>query len=75
MLLIGYLGPSGTFSEQAALSYFNNLNEYELIPFPTIQDLLQAIDRGEILKGVVPIENSIEGLSILPLICLPLKSI
>ncbi|NLK96746.1 prephenate dehydratase [Defluviitalea saccharophila] len=61
MLLIGYLGPSGTFSEQAALSYFNNLNEYELIPFPTIQDLLQAIDRGEILKGVVPIENSIEG--------------
>ncbi|NLM14176.1 MAG: prephenate dehydratase [Epulopiscium sp.] len=61
MLLAGYLGPSGTFSEQAALSYFSHFNEYELVPFPTIQDLLLAIDRGKVLKGVVPIENSIEG--------------
>lgn len=61
MLLAGYLGPSGTFSEQAAYAYFNNINEYQLIPFPTIQDLLQAVDKGEVSKGVVPIENSIEG--------------
>lgn len=61
MIAVGYLGPSGTFSEQAALSYFNSSKEYEFISFPTIQHLLQAVEKGEVIKGVVPIENSIEG--------------
>jgi len=62
MISIGYLGPNGTFSEQAAFSYFNKDKEkYYFIPFSTIQDLIQAVDKGEISNGVVPIENSIEG--------------
>ncbi|WP_058486058.1 prephenate dehydratase [Defluviitalea phaphyphila] len=59
--MVGYLGPKGTFSEQAALLYFNNLDKNEFVPFVTIQDVLQAVDKGKIEKGIVPIENSIEG--------------
>ncbi len=55
---IGYLGPKGTFSEQAAL-YCGNTSV--LTPYPTITDVLLAVEAGEVQKGVVPIENSIEG--------------
>jgi prephenate dehydratase len=55
---IGYMGPKGTFSEQAALYYGA---EAMLISYPTITDVLLAVEEGEVQKGVVPIENSIEG--------------
>lgn len=58
---IGYLGPNGTFSEQVAFSYFKDKDKYNFIPFSTIQDLIHAVNKGEVLNGVVPIENSIEG--------------
>ncbi|NLK21778.1 MAG: prephenate dehydratase [Epulopiscium sp.] len=61
MIYIGYLGPKGTFTEQVALSYFKDKKDYKFIPFPTIQDLLLAADKQDITRGVVPIENSIEG--------------
>ncbi|MGE4214724.1 MAG: prephenate dehydratase [Anaerotignaceae bacterium] len=58
---IGYLGPEGTFTHQAALKYTNSCKNFELIGFPVITDVLQAVENGEVDEGVVPFENSIEG--------------
>ncbi len=53
---IGFFGPSGTFTEEAA-----SLIGDDLIAFDSILDILEAVDKGEVNVGVVPIENSIEG--------------
>lgn len=58
---IGYLGPEGTFTHQAALKYTKDFKNFELIAFPIITDVLQAVETGEVDEGVVPFENSIEG--------------
>ncbi|MDA8265295.1 MAG: prephenate dehydratase [Actinomycetota bacterium] len=57
---IGFLGPRGTFTEEA-LSAEPALAEGEFVPFPTIGEVLAAVDAGEVSAGFVPIENSIEG--------------
>lgn len=61
MLKIGYLGPEGTFSEEASLRYKNKIGKGQYLPYPTIHDLLIAIDKKKLSEGVVPIENSVEG--------------
>jgi len=61
MLKVGFLGPEGTFSEEASLLYSKKLKGVELIPYSTHYDLLVAVDKGKIDEGVTPIENSIEG--------------
>lgn len=61
MKKISYLGPEGTFSQEALLKYSGNLTDLTLIPLPTIIDVIKSIDRGDAEEGVVPIENSIEG--------------
>ena len=58
---IGYLGPSGTFTEQALLSQ-TDLAAEERIAFRTVPDVLDAVQAGDVQVGVVPIENSIEGM-------------
>jgi Prephenate dehydratase len=58
---IGYLGPEGTFTHQAALKYTKRLENFELVAFPVITDVLQAVENGYVDQGVVPFENSIEG--------------
>ena len=60
---IGFLGPEGTFCEEASSLYCRKIEgkKPELIPFTTIHDLLYAVDRGKISEAIVPIENSIEG--------------
>ena len=59
---VGYLGPEGTFSEEASKAYGKRLEgKVEMIPYTTIHDLLYAADRGEVNEAVVPIENSIDG--------------
>ena len=58
---IAFLGPEGTFTEEALIKYVKDLKEYEKIPISTIQDVIKSVDRGEACQGVVPIENSIEG--------------
>ena len=57
---IGYFGPAGTFTEQALLTQ-SDLATGELVPYRTVPDVLDAVDRGEVSLGFVPIENSIEG--------------
>jgi prephenate dehydratase len=57
---IGFLGPPGTFTEEALLSE-PGLAYARLVPLPTIGEVLTAVDGGEVEAGFVPIENSIEG--------------
>ena len=59
---VGYLGPEGTFSEEASKLYAKKLKgRVEMIPYTTIHDLLFAADRRQVAEAMVPIENSIEG--------------
>ncbi len=57
---IGFLGPEGTFTEQALLGEADLAGE-ELVPMSTISEVLAATDDGTIDLGFVGIENSIEG--------------
>jgi len=57
---IGFLGPLGTFTEQALLSQ-EDLAGMELVPLTSIPDVLAATEAGLVDLGFVPIENAIEG--------------
>ncbi len=57
---VGFLGPEGTFSHQAVLSIFPQ--EKNIFPFLTIKDVFEAVNNGEIEVGVVPAENSNNGM-------------
>ncbi len=59
-LRVGYLGPPGTFTEQA-LRTQDDLCAGETIPYRSFSDVLAAADRGEVDLGFVAIENAIEG--------------
>ena len=54
---IGFLGPLGTYSEEAALLYDKTADRL----YPTITGVGEAVAAEEIDEGVVPIENSLEG--------------
>lgn len=58
---VGFFGPFGTFTQQALLSQ-PDLAEIEHVAYRTVPDVLDAVARGEVDLGVVPIENSIEGM-------------
>lgn len=55
---IAYLGPPGTFTEEATLKYDEKA---QLLPFLSISAVVAAVDTGIAEEGVVPIENSLEG--------------
>ncbi|MBI2916836.1 MAG: prephenate dehydratase [Chloroflexi bacterium] len=55
---VAYLGPPGTFSEEAALRYDSAA---ELVPFPNVSAVAAAVSTGMADEGVVAIENSVEG--------------
>ena len=57
---IGYLGPAGTFTEQALRSQ-PDLAELEVLPVRSIPEVLLATNDGRLDLGFVPIENAIEG--------------
>ena len=59
-LRIGFLGPAGTFTEQALLTQ-SDLASSTRVPFRTVPDVLDAVESNEVDLGFVPIENSIEG--------------
>jgi prephenate dehydratase len=60
MTRIGFLGPLGTFTEQALMSQ-PDLAQGEFVLFRTMPDVLDAVEGGEVDLGFVAIENSIEG--------------
>ncbi len=55
---LGYLGPSGSYTEQVALNYDRIA---ELLPFSSVRAVVEAVRFGEVDEGVIPIENSLEG--------------
>lgn len=60
MLRVGFLGPRGTFAEEA-LDTQNDLAAGEGVPIATVPQVITAVERHEVDVGLVPIENSIEG--------------
>ncbi len=58
MTRLAYLGPPGTFSEEAALRY---QADAQLLPLPTEAAVASAVESGMADEGVLPIENSLEG--------------
>ena len=56
---VGYLGPEGTFSQEAVLKITDNntINK----PYPNILSIFEALEDNKIDEAVVPIENSTEG--------------
>ena len=56
---IAYLGPEATFTHQAALQRFGTSLRY--LPFKTIADVFNEVAKRHADFGVVPIENSTEG--------------
>lgn len=57
---VGYLGPRGTFTEEASLRYFSG-SQVEWKLYSSILDVLDGVQAQEVVRGVVPIENTIEG--------------
>jgi prephenate dehydratase len=60
-LRIAYLGPAGTFTEDALGEALPRDREYEPLRTATIHDAILAVERGEAERALVPFENSIEG--------------
>lgn len=58
-LTVAYLGPPGTHTEEALLA--SAPGDVELQPRSTLYDTVMAVQEGTTDRGVVPIENSIEG--------------
>ena len=56
---VAFLGPIGTFSEQATLNYFGS--SIEALACPSIDEVCRATVAGSADFGVLPIENSTEG--------------
>lgn len=58
-LRIAFLGPFGTFTEQAVWQVAPS--GAELLPVTSVGQALEAVRKGQADRAVVPIENSIEG--------------
>ena len=59
-LSIAYLGPQATFTHQACRRAFGASSRY--VPKKSIREVFDAVEREECSKGVVPVENSTEGI-------------
>ncbi len=57
---VAYLGPVGTFTEQAALQFFGASIEH--VPCASIDEVFRATAAGSASYGVIPVENSTEGM-------------
>ncbi len=58
-LRMAYLGPVGTYSEEAAMNYCGQTSEF--IPCTTIDDIVRTTESGVTDLALVPVENSTEG--------------
>lgn len=57
---VAFLGPRGTFTEEAARSFFD-VNADTFAAYASIPDVFDAAARGDVDYAVVPMENTIEG--------------
>lgn len=58
-LNIAFLGPEGTFTQEAALKHFGH--SIKTTPLGAIDEVFREVESGNVQFGVVPIENSTEG--------------
>jgi prephenate dehydratase len=58
---IAYLGPAGTFTEDALHEALGEGRPFEALRTPTVHDAILAVERGGAERALVPFENSIEG--------------
>jgi len=56
---VAFLGPEGTFTQQAALKHFGQ--SAVSLPFSAIDEVFREVEAGAVNYGVVPVENSTEG--------------
>src|SRR5690625_622293 len=56
---VAYIGPAGTFSEQAALEHFGHYIDKR--PCPSFDEVFRLVEAGQADFGIVPVENSTEG--------------
>jgi prephenate dehydratase len=61
LMRLGYLGPAGTFSEEAARTALGDSGDAELVGIATVRDTILAVHDGSVDRAIVPIENSVEG--------------
>ena len=59
-LKIAYLGPEGTFTQQAVTRHFGH--SIHALSLPGIDDVFEQVQAGEADFGVVPVENSTQGI-------------
>jgi prephenate dehydratase len=58
---VAYLGPEGTFTETAARMLRLGSDDASLVACRDVLEVLRTVERGEAARGVVPIENTLEG--------------
>lgn len=58
-LEVAFLGPEGTFTQAAALKHFGH--SVETLPLGAIDEVFREVEAGQAHYGVVPVENSTEG--------------
>jgi prephenate dehydratase len=58
---IAYLGPAGTFTEDALREALGGREDFEPLRTATLDEAILAVERGEAERALVPFENSIEG--------------
>jgi chorismate mutase/prephenate dehydratase len=58
-LKVAFLGPEGTFTQQAVLKHFGH--SVRALPLTSIEEVFREVESGTADFGVVPIENSSEG--------------
>jgi chorismate mutase/prephenate dehydratase len=58
-MIVAYLGPAGTFSQEAVLKHFGGLTVQQACG--TIDEVFKQVETAAVGYGVVPVENSTEG--------------
>jgi prephenate dehydratase len=58
---VAFLGPAGTFTEEALRHSAPAGTELEEVPYTTVYETVMAVQSGEVDAAVAPIENSLEG--------------
>jgi len=56
---VAYLGPEGTFTQQAVIKHFGH--SAQPVSFPAVDEVFREVASGAVQYGVVPVENSTEG--------------
>ena len=59
VMSIAFLGPEGTFTQAAALKHFGH--SIKTVPLTSISEVFREVESGSVSYGVVPVENSTEG--------------